>query len=385
MSHKKPANSRNILLLSTVSFLNDIGGETIKKIIPLYLSNVLGVKPSVIGLVEGIADALPQIFQPIAGVLSDTFKTRKPLIIVGQSLRSLVLLLYVATSWPQILLIRFLDRSGKGIANSPRDALITDSSAAKHVGRSFGINRAFDNAGAVFGFLLTSAFFAYIGGTVMTKGLFQGLVLLAIIPLIIAFGIVTFGIHDIKKKSVTRSIPKPLGRKYWFLICCCFVFTLGNSSDAFLILRAQQLGAPLSVLFLLLALYSGVSAVAGYPIGKLSDQIGRKKLLALGWIIYSSIYYLFSLSSGLSSMTLLFILYGVYLGLTEGVIKAWVADVVPQESRATAFGVYNMVIGLTLIPASLLAGYFWQLWGLSAALQIDAIFAVVATVMLFFL
>lgn len=388
MSKKSlPAIPKNVFLLSLVSFLNDIGGETIKKTIPLYLANVLGVKPSVIGLVEGIADSTPQLFQPIVGILSDKLKKRKPFIILGQGLRSLVLLLFFAVSWPHILLIRFLDRSGKGIANSPRDALITDSSNPRYVGRSFGLNRTFDNAGAVVGFLIAGGLVVIFGGShaVMTQEMFQWLVVLAVVPLIIAFGIVLFGIHDTKASTTILGNVKPLGKNFWLLLVVCFIFTLGNSSDAFLILKAQQSGASLGLLFLFLALYSGVSSLSGYPLGKLSDLIGRKKLLLLGWLLYGGIYIFFSKVGSLAHMTLLFVLYGFYLGLTEGAVKAWVADIVPKESRATAFGIYNMVVGLTLLPASLLAGFFWQQWGLSAALQIDAVFAIVAALLLLIL
>ena len=380
-----PYVSKNVLLLSTVSFLNDIGGETIKKIIPLYLLNVLGVSPGIIGFVEGIADSTPQVFQPLSGIFSDRFRKRKPFVILGQILRSLVLLLVVSTSWVQILLIRFFDRTGKGIEDAPRDALVTDSSTAKTIGKSFGLNRAFDNAGAVTGFVFTGILLLLIGsrGSIMTQQLFRLLVLIALLPLIIALGIVTFGVKDMPSARKKIGIKlHPLNKKYWKFLVICVVFTLANSSDAFLMLKAQQHGVSLGILFLLLALYSGISALVAYPISSLSDKIGRKGILLGGWIVYGFLYVGFAFANTFSALLLLFIGYGCFLGLTEGVMKAWIADVAEKERRATAFGVYNMAVGLTLLPASLLTGVVWQYSGLSVALFVDAGIALFAALLL---
>lgn len=384
-----PPISRNVFLLSVVSFLNDIGGETIKKTIPLYLSSVLGVKPSIIGLIEGIADATPQLFQPISGFLSDKFAARKPFVVLGQFLRSLVLLLALSNSWIHILLIRFFDRSGKGIANAPRDALVIDSSTPATVGRSFGLTRAFDNAGAVIGFLITASIISFSQRAyqdVMTKELFQLLVLLAVVPLMIAFGIVTLGIKDVIKKQQRQGVKiGSIGKKYWVYLFICTLFTLGNSSDAFLMFRTQELQISLSIIFLLLAISSATSSISGFVFSSLSDKVGRKKILLSGWVLFTVIYLFFTNATLLYHIVGLFFLYGLALGMIEGTMKAWVADLVPKEMRGTAFGIFNMVIGVTFLPASFLTGIIWQTSGLSQALQVDAGIAFVAAILLFFL
>lgn len=378
-----PKVSGNVFFLSCISFLNDVGGETIKKLIPLYLSTVLGVKPSIIGIIEGVADAVPQLFQPLSGYISDRTQQRKPFVIVGQLLRSCVLGLAVVSSWYQILFLRFLDRSGKGIANAPRDALLSDSSAVSQRGRAFGINRAFDNAGAVVGFLVTAVVFFLLGVEQrLAVNLFQTIVLCASVPLSIATVIAFFFVKEKRKviKSTRKSVKLP--KTYWYILSIVLLFTLGNSSDAFLVLQAQQLGATLPLLFLFLAFYSAVSSVGGYVFSSLSDRVGRKKVILVGWGMYSLVYLLFSQATSVWSLTVLFLMYGVYLGLTEGSIKAWIADVVPQEKRGTAYGIFQMSTGFMLFPASLLVGILWQHFGLSTALLVDAAIAFLAMLLL---
>jgi len=235
---------RNVFILSLVSLLNDIGGETIKRTIPLYLANALGVKTTIIGLIEGIGEATPQLLQPLSGYLSDKTQKRKILVLAGQMLRSSMLLLYGATSWFYVLTLRFLDRSGKGISNAPRDALISVSSEDHHVGRAFGLNRALDNVGAVIGMLGAAAIILVIGnGTArMTQDIFRVIVLLAAIPLSIALVLLLLFLHDVQVKHIGHTIRlhNRLGRKYHVFLFLSFLFTLGNSSDAFIILKAEN-------------------------------------------------------------------------------------------------------------------------------------------------
>jgi MFS family permease len=220
----------------------------------------------------------------------------------------------------------------------------------------------------------------------MTKELFQVLVSITFIPLIIAFLIVTFGITDVKNLHIRKNMKfHSMNRRYWKFLLVCIVFTLANSSDAFLILRAQELGMNLSSIFFLLAFYCLISVFVGLPIASLSDKIGRKWLLMTGWIVYGIVYIGFSSVHSLLPLMLLFVGYGCYLGFTEGVMKAWVADVADKDQRATAFGIYNMVIGITFLFASLLTGLLWQYIGLSGALLVDAFLAFIAVVLLFFL
>ncbi len=371
---------KNVLVLSVVSFLNDIGGETIKRTIPLYLANALGVKTTIIGLIEGIGESIPHLLQPIAGNISDRTQKRKPLIVGGQILRSSMLLLFFATSWPMVMLLRFLDRSGKGITNAPRDALISISSRGHHVGRAFGLNRSLDNAGAVVGMIAASMIIAVFGGTQMTAGIFKSIVFLAAVPLVTSLGLLLFFLRDM---AVEHHHPRwvlhnRLGHKYYLFLFLSFLFTLGNASDAFIILKAQRAGVVLWQIFLLLAAYSLVSSVSGYFLSNLSDRVGRKKLLIAGWIIYGIIYLLFANVSAPVVIAGLFLLYGLYYGCTEGSAKALVADVVDAEHQGTAYGVYNMVVGVTLLPASLLAGYLWQTVSPAAAFYFGGTTALVA-------
>lgn len=381
--------SQNVIILSIVSFLNDIGGETIKKTIPLYLTNVLGLPASIVGLVEGVADATPQLFQPISGYLSDLFGKRKPLVIFGQGLRSCMMFLIAATTWPQILFLRFLDRSGKGISNAPRDALISTSSEPAHVGRSFGLNRMFDNGGAVVGLVLASLILllGQRGSFLLTHETFHSIVYLAVVPLFLSLFLLTFFLKDTNAPVPGHSLVlhDRLGNKYYAFLLISFFFTLGNSSDAFLILKAQLVGLPAWQIFLLLAGYSLVSSLSGLPLSSLSDRIGRKKLLIAGWLLYGIVYALFGLSQSVIAVVILFLFYGFYYGLTEGSAKAFVSDIVPEQKRGTAFGLYNMVTGVTVFFASLVAGYLWQTFSPGAAFYFGSVMAFGATAGLLFL
>ncbi|KKU95627.1 MAG: Major facilitator superfamily [Candidatus Gottesmanbacteria bacterium GW2011_GWA1_48_13] len=374
---------RNVLILSIVSFLNDIGGETVKRTIPLYLANVLGVKTTIIGLIEGVGEAVPHLLQPIAGNITDRTQKRKPLIVAGQALRSSMLLLFFATSWPMVLLLRFLDRSGKGVTTAPRDALISISSRG-HAGRAFGLNRALDNAGAVVGMVAATIIIVAVGrgAFMMSTGVFRSIVLLAAVPLVISLLLLVFFIRDV---PVVHHHPRwvlhnQFGHKYYLFLFFSFLFALGNSSDAFLILKAQGAGLTLWQIFLLLAGYSLVSSLSGFPLANLSDRVGRKKLLVAGWFLYSLVYFLFAQANAIGLIVGLFFIYGLYYGCTEGAAKALVSDIVDQERQGTAYGVYNMVVGVTLLPASLLAGFLWQTFAPSVAFTFSAGTAFVAAI-----
>ncbi|MFH0864407.1 MAG: MFS transporter [Candidatus Gottesmanbacteria bacterium] len=378
----------NVFILSLVSFLNDIGGETIKRTIPLFLTNVLGVKTDIVGLVEGVAEATPQIFQPISGWLSDKFKKRKALVLFGQIIRSAVIFLFWATSWGQVLIVRFLDRSGKGINGAPRDALIAASSDEKEKGRSFSLNRAFDDAGAVFGLVVAGIIVILSQGNIarLQESTFTKIVLLAVIPLILAIIAIVFFVKEEKSIEISNRInlEEKLSPKYYHFLILTFIFSLANSSDGFLVLRAQNIGVSLAVIFFLLALLNFMAAIISVPAGNLSDRIGRKKLLFFGWLIYSISYFGFSQVNSLSVIIVLFFTYGIYMGLAEGVAKALIADLVGPAKRGTAFGIYNLVIGGTLLPASLIAGWLWQAFNPATAFYFDAILSLIAAFGLIF-
>lgn len=378
---------QNVFILSVVSFLNDIGGETIKRTIPLFLTNVLLAPTSIVGLVEGIGEATPQLLQPIAGYLSDRLGKRKPFVLAAQFIRTAMIFLFFASSWIQVLLIRFLDRGAKGINAAPRDALVAASTEDKQRGKSFGLNRALDNAGAVVGLFLAGFITLSLaaGGAMLTRGAFQRIVLLAIIPQIIGFILIFLYVHDINarpKEIATLGFElKKHGRFIAFLLIS-FLFTLGNSSDAFIILRAQGVGMSIPAIFFLLGAMSLVASLTNVPAGAASDRLGRRKLLTFGWLLYALLYLGFSAVKSVGVIIPLFLAYGLYYGLTEGAAKALVADLVPNEWRGTAFGIYNVSVGLTLIPSSLIAGILWQTFSPSSAFLFGAIMSLIAVISL---
>ena len=374
----------NVFILSFISFLNDIGGQTIKYAIPLFLTNSLGVKTSIIGLVEGIGDATPQLFQPLSGWITDKLKRRKRTVVFGQIFRSSILFLFFANSWLSVLFIRFLDRSGKGVQGAPRDALISLSAEKGTQGKAFGLSRTMDNAGAVVGLTLAGLITLFASSQIvtLTKPVFHLIVLLAVLPTIIAVFLISLFVHDTKSVDVTvkKNIKTDsLGKKYYLFLFITFLFTLGNSSDGFLILRTQKLGMPLPMIFFLLAAFSLVASLLSLPMGIISDKIGRKKSIVFGWFLYAIVYFGFAWINNLNGIIILFLLYGVYYGFFEGVAKAYVADIIPSEKKGIAFGIYNMVTGLTLFLASLTAGTLWQVFSPSVAFVFGGSLAIIAT------
>lgn len=374
---------QNVFILSFISFLNDIGGQTIKYAIPLFLTNALGVKTEIIGLVEGIGESTPTLFQPISGFLSDKFKKRKALVVVGQIARSVIVFLFFASSWWYVLILRFLDRTGKGIQGAPRDALLSASTDNKNQGKGFGLSRAMDNAGAVVGLTLAGIISLAAGAGVisLSKPIFHSIVLLAVIPAFASVILIFFFVSDIagNTKQSVLNLSDKIGSKFYAFLAISFLFTLGNSSDAFLILKAQKVGMNIPSIFFLLAVFSLTASLIDVPAGIISDKIGRKKSLIVGWILYALVYVGFANSSKIISVIILFLLYGVYYGLTEGVAKAYVADIVPPNKKGTAFGLYNLVIGGTLLPASLIAGFLWQTFSPATSFYFGGTLAIIAT------
>lgn len=372
----------NVFFLSVVSLLNDVGGETIKKTIPLYLANVLGVPATVIGFIEGVANATPQLLQPVSGYLSDITHRRKPLVVIGQVLRSAMVVLFWATTWPSIFIIRLLDRGGKGIAEAPRDALVSGSAEAGHVGKAFGLTRMFDNAGAVIGLTLASTLVWYTSqhATVLTTGVFHSIVLLSVIPLILNVVILALLVHDvpINPDHTVAQKATGLGLPFYRFFAVSLVFMIGNSSDAFIILQSQRTGLVVWEIFLLLAGYSLTSSLSAVPLSSLSDRLGRKTLLIVGWLYYAGIYFGLANVTTPLGVSLLVLLYGLYYGFTEGSARAYIADLVPKRYQGTAYGIYNMGTGLAILAASVIAGYLWQTISPAAAFYFGSITAVIA-------
>jgi len=368
--------SRNVFFLGWVSFLTDVSSEMIFNVLPLFLLNVLKVSTPIIGLIEGIAEGTASLFKLVSGWLSDRLGRRKGLTIFGYSLSTVSKpFLYIASSWAVVLAVRFIDRVGKGVRDAPRDALVADSTADSERGRSFGFHRGMDTAGAVLGIGL-AALVVYLverEGLQLTKHAFQTLVLSGIGPAVLAVLILMFFVRE-KKRGTQRKAIKPttaqpvreapaktvLDKRFKLFLLIMVLFTLGNSSDAFLILRAQNLSFSVFWILILFAAFNLVYALAAMPAGMISDRLGRKRVIVVGWTIYALSYLGLGLASAKWEVWLLFAFYGLYYGISEGVTRAFVSDLVPVEKRGTAYGWYHAAVGISLLPASVIAGLLWQ-------------------------
>jgi len=358
---------RNVWILSATSFLTDVSSEMILNLLPLFLANVLGAGTAVIGLIEGLAETTASVLKVFSGWLSDRLGQRKWLTVAGYGLSTLAKpFLYFATSWSGVLGVRFADRVGKGIRTAPRDALIADSIDERQRGLSFGLHRAMDTAGAFSGLLIATAVIWAIqaGGGTLQRTTFQTVVLLSIVPAALAVVVLALGARDIPRREEAARPPsltlRGFDARFRGFLLIVILFTLGNSSDAFLILRAQERGlSVLGVMGALLAL-NLVYALVSSPAGVLSDRIGRRRVLVGGWLIYGLVYLGFALAGAGWQVWLLYALYGVYYGMSEGVARALVADIVRPEQHGTAYGVFNAAVGVTAFPASLIAGLLWQ-------------------------
>ncbi|MBN1266318.1 MAG: MFS transporter [Anaerolineales bacterium] len=385
---------RNVWSVTLTSFFNDISSEMILNLLPLFLYNILGVRTGIIGLIEGISETTASLLKLFSGWISDRLRMRKPLAVLGYGLSTLAKpFLYAASTWGWVLGVRFADRVGKGIRTAPRDALLADSVSEKRRGLAFGLHRAGDTAGAVIGLGVALAVIlaAEKKAIPFDRETFQTIVLLSLIPaglavLIIALTAVETKVDKERKApGLTLAGLSPSFR--WFLLVMV-VFTLGNSSDAFLILRAENAGLSVSGILGMMITFNLVYTIASSPAGALSDKIGRKQLLTAGWIVYGLVYLGFAFASSGSQTWVLMAVYGLYYGLTEGTAKAFVADLVPSDQRGTAYGVFHAAVGITAFPASLAAGILWQGvgswagWGPSAPFVFGSVLSLIAIVLL---
>jgi MFS family permease len=363
----------NVFFLGLVSFFTDVSSEMIFTLLPLFLANILGAAAIVIGFIEGIAESTASLLKIFSGWLSDRLGQRKSLAIIGYGLSTLAKpFMYIATTWGLVLGVRFADRLGKGIRTAPRDALVADSVSAGQRGKAFGLHRAMDTSGAALGLVVAAVvvFFLQKGTLELMRGTYQWLVLIGIIPAVLAL-FMFFFIREANKGSGQQSQSECLpessqGTKAGFdnrfklFLGIMFLFTLGNSSDAFLILRAQNLDNSVIYILLMLIIFNIVYSAVSIPAGILSDRLGRRRIIVLGWLVYALTYLGFAVASASWQIWLLFALYGVYYGLAEGVARAFVADLVSEDKCGTAYGLFHGVVGITLLPASVIAGWLWQ-------------------------
>lgn len=394
-----PFGRKQLITISLTSGLTDISSEMIFNLLPLFLANILGAPTSVIGLIEGIAETTASLLKGLSGWLSDKLHQRKWLAVAGYSLSSIAKpFLYFAATWLGVLAVRFVDRVGKGIRTAPRDALLADSVDERHRGIAFGLHRAGDTAGALIGMIIALLVVqaTQAQAVELSRETFQKLVLISIIPGVLAVILLAFGARDIapnsdkpKSQEVRLNFGALNPRFRWFLLIVA-IFTLGNSADGFIVLRAQERGLNVVGILGMLITFNLVYALLSGPAGALSDRVGRNGLILFGWIAYAVLYLGFAAANSGAQIWLLYALYGFYYGSVEGTAKALVADLVPSEQRGTAYGYYNAVVGLMALPASVLAGILWQGiggwtgFGPSAPFLAGSVLALTAVVLLIF-
>jgi len=385
---------RNVWAVSLTSFFMDISSEMVINILPLFLSNVLGVKTNIIGLIEGIAEATASILKLFSGWVSDKIGGRKWPAVLGYTVSALSKpFFYFANTWGTIAGARWADRVGKGIRTAPRDALVADSIQPGQRGIAFGFHRAADTAGAMLGLsiALLITWLAQKQSVVLSASTFRTIVLISILPAILAVLSLVLGTQDIKKEkngTLPKFAFKSLGKPFMIFMVIVAVFDLGNSSDAFLVLRAQERGLNILGILGMLITFNLIYTLISAPAGSLSDRIGRRKIIIGGWFVYAAIYLGFALARTGAHIWILYAIYGFYYGMAYGTSKAMVADFVPEALRGTAYGTYNGVLGLLDFPASLIAGILWQgmgSWqgfGPSAPFLFGAIMALLAAVLM---
>lgn len=393
---------RTVVALSLVSLLTDVSSEMIYPLVPTFLATVLGASALSVGAIEGTAETVAAVLKYYSGAWSDRLRRRKPLVVAGYLIASVLRpLTGVAQGAGQVFAIRVGDRIGKGIRSAPRDAMLADSVAPAERGRAYGFHRSADHLGAVLGPLV--AFVLLQWGGVSLRTVF----LLAAVPAALAMVVLVVGVREegVREEGVAQRDgtagegrvrgggggearlkagggPAPLGRRFYAYLAVLLLFTLGNSTDAFLLLRARDLGVTAAMIPVLWAALHVVKSAASTPAGALSDRVGRRALIVAGWVTYAAVYLGFARASGHWAAWGLFLAYGVFYGLTEGVEKALVADLVPAAARGRAFGWYNLALGIGALPASLLFGAVWDAWGAPAAFTMGAALAAFSAALL---
>ena len=387
----RPPLSRNVRILATVSFFTDVASDMIYPLLPLFLTTVLGTSAAALGVIEGLAESVSSLLRLPAGWYSDRIKRRKPFVVVGYTLASLARpLLGLTQNMGQVLAIRLTDRFGKGLRSAPRDALIADSVLPSQRGYAYGVHRAADSLGAVVGPLVAWAVLSL--GWVELRELFLWSAVPGIVAVVLVVVFVKEARTDIAVRradapvgAVTASpvgtAAAPLGSAFWRYLTVLFVFTLSTSTDAFLLLRASQLGVATALIPILWALLHVVKSGSTVLGGALSDRVGRRPLILGGWVIYALVYLGFALANVEWHAWALFVVYGLYFGATEGTEKAFVADLVPAARRGTAFGWFNAALGLGALPASVVFGLVWERSGAESAFVMGATIAAVATLL----
>jgi MFS family permease len=385
--HRYP---RNVYVTTAASLLTDIASEMVVYLLPLFLAGVLKTSTPLIGLIEGMAETTASLTKLASGYLSDRLDNRKWLTVAGYSLSLAVKpFLATATAWHTVFGARFVDRLGKGIRTAPRDALIADSIPAERRGDAFGFQRAGDTLGAFIGLAVAIGvvYWSQQRSLELTQATFTTIVWLSMIPAALAVVLLAVGLQERRRAPIATRAPVRLtlaafDGRFRLALLAVAVFTLGNSADAFIVLLAQARGADVLTTLFMVLIFNGVYTIFAQPFGKLSDRIGRRRVILFGWSFYALVYLGFALSQNVWQIAVLWALYGLYYAMTEGAIKSLVADLVPSDQRGVGYGWLNGTIGLMALPASLIAGLLWQAVAPSAAFAFGAALAVAAMLLM---
>ena len=380
MEQKKMEVSKNVIIMGVVSFFTDVASEMIYPILPIFLTATLGAPMTVVGLMEGLAASALNSLKVVSGWLSDRYQKRKVIVLVGYSISALAkLVVAMSAGWQTAMFGKFLDRTGKGTRTSPRDALIADSTSEKMRGRAFGLHRAIDNAGAILGPLL--AIYLLFSLHVDMRAIFY----IAFIPALIGVFCLALFVHDIRMKPTDHKVFHfkfaDLSPSFKVFLTISVVFALGNSADAFMILKAKDMGVRIELILLLYAILNLAHSALSFPAGIIADKIGPKKVLLIGFLLFALTYLLFGTITAPLFLWLLFPLFGAYRGLTEGVSVAYVSNMVKDEHTATAIGFYQTMTGFSILLASLIAGILWESIGPTAPFLFGGAVAIVASIL----
>jgi len=372
---------KTVFVTGLVSFFMDISSEMIYPLVPLFLSSVLGVNKSVIGLIEGVAEATASLVKVFSGWLSDRIGNRKWLMAAGYGISTLSRpIVALAAGWRHVMGSRFMDRFGKGVRTAPRDAIIAESTDKASLGKTFGFQRSMDTMGAVIGPALAFSLLRILSNN------YRKVFWLSMIPGAIAVLLIIFFITE-EKQSVAVHATRPklapghFDWKFRFFVIIAALFAFGNSSDMFLILRAQQAGVSTVLIPMVYLLFNLVYSLSSIPAGLAADRFGKEWIILLGFVLFAFLYYGFAVAPDAKAIWLLFALYGLFMGLTDGVQRAFLATIIPRHFKATAFGFYNTVTGLAMLPASLIGGWLWDHVSPAATFYFGAATATVSAVL----
>ncbi|MDT8374857.1 MAG: MFS transporter [Bacteroidales bacterium] len=371
--------NRNIFFTGLTSFLTDTSVKMIYSVMPMFLMSI-GASKASLGLIEGVAESTASLVKALSGFWSDKIGKNKPFMLVGYAISAIIMPLYAFVISPiQVLVLRFAERFGKGIRTAPRDSLIAASVTNKDTGRSFGLQKAMDNSGAIAGPLMAFAMLSLFPDN------YRLLFLVAGIPAIAGIFVIIFGIKEIRKSKAElfqKFRFRDFSKRYYLFLGIIFIFTLGNSTDALLLVKANEAGIKVALIPLVYLVTNAVSVIASIPVGSLSDRVGKEKILVVGFLIYALVYFGFGRSSDTAVIISLFALYGLYSAATDGIQKAFVSDIVDTNKKGTGLGIYNALVGITLLPASIIAGVLYDKVDSRIPFYFGAVMAILAAILM---